>query len=129
MAERRTQMIVEPRHPESGARPPRTNAPVARSPIEAAGGAWALLGLLWVSAFLGLAIVPGGAVLAALMLLAACGWVLWVLLSATRSLIKHLVVAAAAGPDRRRAKNPSRSYHARSHRPPSAKTELARSEE
>ncbi len=94
---------------------------VGRSPIEAAGGAWVLLGLLWVSAFFGLAIVPGGGLLAALMLLAACGWVLWVLLSATGSLIKRFATTAA-GTDIRRAKNPSRSYRARSHRPPSAKT-------
>ena len=74
---------------------------VARSPIE--GGSPIVYGLLAVPAFLGLLIVPGGALLATLMILAACGWVLWVLLSAAGSLIKWLVLATAAGIGRPRA--------------------------
>ncbi len=80
---------------------------VARSPIEKAG-AWVVFGMLWVSALLGFAIVPGGGLLAGLMILAACGWVLWVLLWAAGSLIKHLVVAAAAVIGGRQAHEPAR---------------------
>ena len=71
---------------------------VARSPIE--GGSPAVYGLLAVSAFLGFVVVPGGGLLALLMILAACGLLLWVLLSAAGSLIKRLVAATAAGTDR-----------------------------
>ncbi len=77
---------------------------VARSPIE--GGSPAVYGLLAVPAFLGLLIVPGGALLATLMILAACGWVLFVLLSAAGSLIKFSVSTATAVIGRRQAQRP-----------------------
>ncbi len=80
---------------------------VARSAMEEAG-AWALFALLWVSAFLGFLIIPGGALLAGLMILAACGWLLWVLLWAVGSVLKRLVVAAAAGIVRPKAHEPRR---------------------
>jgi hypothetical protein len=78
-----------------------------RSP-KVEGGSPALYGLLAVSALLGFAIVPGGALLATLMILAACGWVLWTLLSAAGSLIKRLVVATAAAIGRWRAERSGR---------------------
>ena len=68
---------------------------VARSPLEA-GGAWAVYGLLAVSAFVGFVVLPGGQLLALLMVLAAGGWLLWALLWAAGSVIKRLIVAAAA---------------------------------
>jgi len=101
---------------------------VARSPMEEAG-AWALFALLWVSAFVGFLIVPGGALLAALMILAACGWLLWVLLWATGYLLKCLVVAAAAGIVRRKAHEPRRVADSGWPSSPSFREgELARSE-
>ena len=104
--------------------PPPT---VARSPI-VEGGAWGMYALLAVSAFLGFLIVPGGALLA-LMILAACGWVLWVLLSAAGSLIKRLVVATAAGIGRRRAHEQRRvADSGRRSSPSFRQNELARSE-
>lgn len=78
----------------------------APSPIE--GGSAALYALLAVSAFVGFAIAPGGGLLAGLMVLATCGWFLWVLLSAAGSLIKRLVVVAATGIGRRQAHEPDR---------------------
>ncbi len=78
---------------------------VVRSPR--VGGSLAL-GFLAVSAFLGFVVVPGGGLLALLMILAASGWVLLVLLSAVGSLIKRLVAATAAGIDRRQADEPDR---------------------
>jgi len=63
-------------------------------------------GMLAVPAFLGLVIVPGGALLAGLMILAAGGWVLWVLLSAAGSLIKFSVSTATAVIGRRQAQRP-----------------------
>ena len=98
---------------------------VARSPI-VEGGAWAMYALLAVSAFLGFLIVPGGTLLATLMILAACGWVLWVLLSAAGSLIKRLVAATAAGTDRRQADRVADSSWRSS--PSFRQNELARSE-
>ncbi len=83
-----------------------STTPVARSPIGC--GAWALFGLLAVSAFVGFAIVPGGGLLAGLMILAAFGWVLWVLLWAAGSLFRRLVVAAAAVIGGRQAHEPGR---------------------
>lgn len=80
---------------------------VVRSP-RVEGGSPAVYGLLAVSAFLGFVIVPGGGLLAALMVLAACGWVVSALLSAAGSLIKRLVVAAPAGVGRRQADEPGR---------------------
>ena len=101
---------------------------VARSPI-VEGGAWAMYALLAVSAFLGFLIVPGGTLLATLMILAACGWVLWVLLSAAGSLIKLLVVATAAGIGRRRAHEQRRvADSGRRSSPSFRQNELARSE-
>jgi hypothetical protein len=86
-------------------------------------------GLLAVPAFLGFVIVPGGALLATLMILAACGWVLWVLLSAAGSLIKRLVVATAPGIGRRRAHEPRRvADSSRRSSPSFRQNELARSE-
>jgi hypothetical protein len=82
--------------------PPGTRPSSPHSPFEEAG-AWALFALLWISAFVGLLIVPGGALLAALMILATCGWVLWVLLSAAGSLIKFSVATATAVIRRRQA--------------------------
>ncbi len=82
--------------------------PGARSP-RLEGGSPALYALLTVSAFLGFAIVPGGALLAGLMVLAACGWVLWVLVSATGSLIKFLVVATAGVIAKRQAQRSGRA--------------------
>lgn len=107
---------------------PSSPTTVARSPIEKAG-AWALFGLLAVSAFVGFAIVPGGALLAGLMVLAACGWVLWVLVWAAGSLIKFLVVVAAAVIARHRADEPRRVADAGRRSSPSFRQEqLARSE-
>ncbi len=100
---------------------------VARSPIEKAG-AWALCGLLAVPAFVGFLIVPGGAVLATLMILAVCGWVLWVLLSAAGSLIKFLVVATAAVIGGRQAHEPRRAADSGWRSSPSFAHQLARSE-
>jgi|GEM_PF-3841972 hypothetical protein len=89
----------------------------------------AVYGLLAVPAFLGLVIVPGGALLATLMILAACGWVLWVLLSAAGSLIKRLVVATAAVIGRRQALEPGRVADSGWRSSPSFRqNELARSE-
>ena len=105
-----------------------SSATVARSPI-VEGGAWAMYALLAVSAFLGFLIVPGGALLATLMILAACGWVLWVLLSAAGSLIKGLVVATAAVIGRRQALEPGRVADSGWRSSPSLpQGELARSE-
>lgn len=101
---------------------------VARSPI-VEGGAWAMYALLAVSAFLGFLIVPGGALLATLMILAACGWFLWVLLSAAGSLIKRLVVATAAGIGRPPAHEQRRvADSGRRSSPSFRQNELARSE-
>ncbi len=89
----------------------------------------AVYGLLGVSAFLGFAIVPGGGLLALLMILAACGWVLWVLLSAAGSLIKRLVVATAAVIGRPQAREPGRVADSGWRSSPSLpQGELARSE-
>jgi fructose-specific phosphotransferase system IIC component len=89
----------------------------------------AVYGLLGVSAFLGFVIVPGGGLLALLMILAACGWVLWVLLSAAGSLIKRLVVATAAVIGRRHAHEPGRvADSSRRSSPSFRQAELARSE-
>jgi len=100
---------------------------VARSPIE--GGSPVVYGLLAVPAFLGLLIVPGGALLATLMILAACGWFLWVLLSVAGSLIKRLVLATAAGIGRPRAHEQRRvADSGRRSSPSFRQNELARSE-
>ena len=100
---------------------------VARSPIE--GGSPVVYGLLAVPAFLGLLIVPGGALLATLMILAACGWFLWVLVSAAGSLIKRLVLATAAGIGRPRAHEQRRVADSGWRSSPSFRqNELARSE-
>ena len=108
--------------------PPGTRPSSPHSPFEEAG-AWAVYGLLAVPAFLGLVIVPGGALLATLMILAACGWVLWVLLSAAGSLIKRLVVATAAVIGRRQALEPGRVADSGWRSSPSFRqNELARSE-
>jgi len=89
----------------------------------------AVYGLLAVPAFLGLVIVPGGALLAGLMILAACGWALWVLLSAAGSLIKGLVVATAAVIGRPQAHEPGRIADSGWRSSPSFRQgELARSE-
>jgi hypothetical protein len=113
------------RHTTDHSLSPPTTA--ARSPIE--GGSLAVYGLLAVSAFLGFVVVPGGGLLALLMILAACGWVLWVLLSAAGSLIKRLVVATAAGIGRRRAHEQRRvADSGRRSSPSFRQNELARSE-
>lgn len=92
------------------------------------GGSPALYALLAVSAFLGFVVVPGGALLATLMILAASGWVLWVLLWAASSLMKRLFVAAAVV-GRRKAHEPRRvAASGRRSGPSFRRGQLARSE-
>ncbi len=89
----------------------------------------AVYGLLGVSALLGFVIVPGGGLLALLMILAACCWVPWVLVSAARSLIKRLVVATAAVIGRRQEHEPGRVAYSNWRSSPSLRQdEPARSE-
>lgn len=99
------------------------------TPLTRAGCSPALYCLLAVSAFLGFAIVPGGGLLAALMILAACGWLLWILLWAAGLLIRRMVVAATSAVGRREADEPRPVADSGRWSAPSLRhSELARSE-